>query len=199
MTLLEQAEAYQTRNAGSKPIAMTSREAVQTAEDARSITLKGQAEARLEQERAASAGRVAQANRPRQIAEADADDADAARTRRSRHTRRARTQAARASRSRGCGSRGGGTRRAGYRSCADVQRSGRAERPWRKPNRGREKQELRTRLIQQLNVILQTRDSARGLIVNMSDVLFDSGNSRSSRARVKSCPRSRESFWLIQA
>ena len=29
------------------------------------------------------------------------------------------------------------------------------------------------RLSQQLNSVLQTRDSARGLIVNMSDVLFD--------------------------
>jgi outer membrane protein OmpA-like peptidoglycan-associated protein len=29
--------------------------------------------------------------------------------------------------------------------------------------------------LKQLNLILQTRDSARGLIVNMSDVLFDSG------------------------
>ncbi len=29
----------------------------------------------------------------------------------------------------------------------------------------------------QLNSILQTRDSARGLIVNMSDVLFDTGSS----------------------
>jgi outer membrane protein OmpA-like peptidoglycan-associated protein len=37
----------------------------------------------------------------------------------------------------------------------------------------REKAELRTRLQQQLNIILETRESARGLIVNMSDVLFD--------------------------
>jgi len=36
-----------------------------------------------------------------------------------------------------------------------------------------EKEALRERLQQQLNTILQTRDSARGLIVNMSDVLFD--------------------------
>jgi outer membrane protein OmpA-like peptidoglycan-associated protein len=34
---------------------------------------------------------------------------------------------------------------------------------------------MRTRLSEQLNSILQTRDSARGLIVSMSDVLFDSG------------------------
>jgi len=34
---------------------------------------------------------------------------------------------------------------------------------------------MRTRLSVQLNEILQTRDSARGLIVSMSDVLFDTG------------------------
>ena len=32
---------------------------------------------------------------------------------------------------------------------------------------------LRDRLREQLNVILQTRDTARGLIVSLSDVLFD--------------------------
>jgi outer membrane protein OmpA-like peptidoglycan-associated protein len=40
----------------------------------------------------------------------------------------------------------------------------------------REKQELRARLLQQLNSILATRDSARGLVANMSDVLFRSGS-----------------------
>lgn len=36
-----------------------------------------------------------------------------------------------------------------------------------------EKQQLRDELRRQFNLILETRDSARGLIVNMSDVLFD--------------------------
>ena len=36
-----------------------------------------------------------------------------------------------------------------------------------------EKTELRAQLLLQFNTILQTRDTARGLIVNMSDVLFD--------------------------
>ena len=40
----------------------------------------------------------------------------------------------------------------------------------------KEKQELRARLLQQLNSILATRDSARGLVANMSDVLFRSGS-----------------------
>jgi outer membrane protein OmpA-like peptidoglycan-associated protein len=38
-----------------------------------------------------------------------------------------------------------------------------------------EREELRARLLQQLNTILETRDTARGLVVNMSDVLFDTG------------------------
>ncbi len=38
-----------------------------------------------------------------------------------------------------------------------------------------EKRALRGRLLQQLNLVLETRDSARGLIVNLGDVLFDVG------------------------
>jgi outer membrane protein OmpA-like peptidoglycan-associated protein len=38
-----------------------------------------------------------------------------------------------------------------------------------------DKAALRAKLQQQLNAILETRDSARGLIMSMSDVLFDSG------------------------
>src|SRR6185437_9136882 len=41
----------------------------------------------------------------------------------------------------------------------------------------KDKVELRAQLLAQFNVILQTRDTARGLIVNMSDVLFDTGKS----------------------
>jgi outer membrane protein OmpA-like peptidoglycan-associated protein len=40
----------------------------------------------------------------------------------------------------------------------------------------REKSELRGRLLTEFNAILQTRDTPRGLIVNMSDILFDTGN-----------------------
>jgi outer membrane protein OmpA-like peptidoglycan-associated protein len=40
----------------------------------------------------------------------------------------------------------------------------------------KEKQDLRARLLQQLNTILATRDTARGLIANMSDVLFRTGS-----------------------
>jgi outer membrane protein OmpA-like peptidoglycan-associated protein len=41
----------------------------------------------------------------------------------------------------------------------------------------KDREELRAKLLQQFNVIFATRDTARGLIVNLSDVLFDSGKS----------------------
>lgn len=39
----------------------------------------------------------------------------------------------------------------------------------------REKAELRARLLQQFNAILETKDTERGLVINMGDVLFDTG------------------------
>jgi outer membrane protein OmpA-like peptidoglycan-associated protein len=39
----------------------------------------------------------------------------------------------------------------------------------------REKQQLRAQLLQQLNAVLETKDTERGLVVTMADVLFDSG------------------------
>jgi outer membrane protein OmpA-like peptidoglycan-associated protein len=39
----------------------------------------------------------------------------------------------------------------------------------------KEKAELRAQLLSQFNAILQTRDTMRGLVVNVSDVLFDTG------------------------
>jgi hypothetical protein len=46
-----------------------------------------------------------------------------------------------------------------------------------------DKAAMRAKLSEQLNLILQTRDSARGLIVSMSDVLLDTGSSLKGCAR----------------
>jgi outer membrane protein OmpA-like peptidoglycan-associated protein len=53
---------------------------------------------------------------------------------------------------------------------SDLDRAGRE-----KKQLEADQTELRAQLLLQFNAILQTRDSARGLIVNMSDVLFDTG------------------------
>ena len=54
---LKQAEDYRTRKAGTKPVTMTARQAVQTAEDARAIAVKRQDDELLASERSAAADR----------------------------------------------------------------------------------------------------------------------------------------------
>ena len=54
----------------------------------------------------------------------------------------------------------------------------------------KEKADLRAQLLQQLNTILATRDTARGLIANMSDVLFKTGSFELLPERASGWPRS---------
>jgi outer membrane protein OmpA-like peptidoglycan-associated protein len=58
---------------------------------------------------------------------------------------------------------------------SDVNRAAAASSDAQLQHALRDREELRARLLQQFNLILETRDTARGLVVNMSDVLFDSG------------------------
>jgi outer membrane protein OmpA-like peptidoglycan-associated protein len=180
--LLAQAEAYRAGNKGTKSIAMTAREAVQTAEDARLITLKNQAETRLAQERADSAAREASANAVAANARADANAADRARAEAQADAERTQSAANRAVQRASEDARllAERTRRdaelAAERAARDKEATELANQQARRAaaeQSEREKQELRNKLAGQLNSILQTKDSARGLIVNMSDVLFD--------------------------
>ncbi len=185
--LLDQAEAYQARKAGVKPVSSTAREAVQTAEDARLITLKAQADARLDQERRASAGREANANAnaanaraDAAEARADANDADRAATAAKAEAERARADAQVAAQraANEANALADRTRMDAERAAKEKDAAAAASLLALKTaaeTSEREKQELRSKLITQLNVFLDTRDSARGLIVNMSDVLFDTG------------------------
>ena len=185
-TLLAQAEAYQARNAGVRSVSMTARQAVQTAEDARLIALKQQDEARLEAERRASADREsaarAAAERARNETEAEARRrAQAEQETLLQAERRARAEAetaaaqalARADAERSARERAADAERAARERAAVQAEADKARMAAEQAER--EKQELRKNLIDQLNLILETRDTARGLIVNMSDVLFDTG------------------------
>ena len=70
---LAQAEAYQARNAGKKPVTMTARETVQTAEDARAIAVKRQEEDLLAAERQRSIDREERAERGRAAAQSETE------------------------------------------------------------------------------------------------------------------------------
>jgi len=176
--LLQQAEAYKDRKAGNKPIAMTAREAVQTAEDARLIALKRQDEQRIAMERQAAADREAQAKaqaeRSRSLAEDDARRRAQAETEtRLEAERRARAEAERAAAQAQALAAQAQAEAAKERGLKDQAAADQARQAAARAEQ--EKAELRTKLVQQLNLILETRDSARGLIVNISDVLFDTG------------------------
>jgi len=186
--LLAKAESAKTSKAGSKAIAESARQAVQTAEDARLITLKTQAEARLAKERDDSANReaAARAESAGREATANAAAADAARGREIAQAQTARVQleAQDAARRAEDQSRAQ-AEKARTDAAQALQLAARDKQALEEANAlaaraasaksELEKQELRSKLIIQLNAILQTQDSARGLIVNMSDVLFDTG------------------------
>jgi outer membrane protein OmpA-like peptidoglycan-associated protein len=194
--LLTQAEDYHARKQ-KKPTSMVAREAVQTAEDSRLIAIRRIEQERLDMERQASADREAKSK-----AEADASDrqqkAEAAR--RAEAELAARVSAERAAQSdaeRAAAERAKAEAMAAQqvaakdRADADAARAAavaqqqlamaeteKARLAAAEADRMRMKAEgdreaLRKQLLDQFNLILETRDTARGLIVNMSDVLFD--------------------------
>ena len=189
---LENAEGYLQGKAGRKPIGTVAREAVQMAEDARIITIKKMEEENLANERQAGAERESLAEGERAAAQSETErvtreaeaarhaaHADAERLKREHEAQiaaaqseadrlkgendlRAASAATEADRLR----RENEEQKAGLQ--ADLDRAARE-----KAQAEAEKTELRVQLLRQFNVILETRDTARGLIVNMSDVLFD--------------------------
>jgi outer membrane protein OmpA-like peptidoglycan-associated protein len=191
--LLTDAEQAQARHRNTNEVMMPARQAVQTAEDARLIALQRQEEEAQAQQRAAakqredaaldrarseeSARKQAEidrltaeaarlsAERDRAAAEAARQAADAARLAADTQAQQARALAEQAARDRAAAE--------AARAAADSARVA-AEANAAKAER--EKAELRDQLRQQLNQILETRESARGLIVNLSDVLFDTGS-----------------------
>ncbi len=145
------------------------REAAQMAEDARIIAVRKiqeeqaaaeraaaaerEAEARAKAQQAAEQARLdqqqrAQAEADREAAERAKQEADAARAAALQQQQAAQAEADRA-------------RLETQQAEAERQRA------------ESEKAQLRERLQQQLNQVLETRETARGLIVNISDVLFD--------------------------
>jgi len=174
-SLLDQAENYKATKSGGKPISMIAREAVQTAEDSREIAMKRQAEMRAERERQEAANREAQAKlqaeSAREAANLQAESrARAEQEQRLEAERRARAEAETAK------TKAEADLAAQRAALERQQLQSEANRAREDANKAeRDKVLLRQQLVDQLNLILETRDTARGLIVNMSDVLFDTG------------------------
>ena len=165
------------------------REVVQTAEDARAITVKKIDQERLDNERQAAAAAQADtqaqadnATRQKDQAQADQARAEHARDRAESDTARAQADAARAqadsdrAKSDMANSQAASANAlSAAQADADQSRLAAQQAQASAQQADADKAAMRVRLSEQLNKILQTRDSARGLIVSMSDVLFDTG------------------------
>jgi outer membrane protein OmpA-like peptidoglycan-associated protein len=190
--LLRQAEEARERKSGRRAITMTAREAAQTAEDARLIAIQRQETERLEKTQQAAAAREAEATaraqseaRLRERAEADRADAErrrveaeaaaarAARDRSEAESARIAAEAAKADAERA--RQRLAEERAAAEAARDASKASEEEARQAMARAEAEKAQLREQLQRQLNVILETKESARGLIVNVSDVLFDTG------------------------
>jgi outer membrane protein OmpA-like peptidoglycan-associated protein len=173
---LNRAEDYLKRKQGLTPIGTVARGATEMAEDARVLTLKtkekerveaekramqektakAQAEAQAEAARAAKAKAEAEEQeRLRQQAEADREAAEKAKA--EAEQMRQQAEAARAA-----------ALAAQQQAQADAEKARQAA-----DEAIRQKEEVRQRLLSQLNQVLETKDTPRGLVVSMPDVLFD--------------------------
>jgi outer membrane protein OmpA-like peptidoglycan-associated protein len=188
--LMNNADEYATRkHIDRKPLIAVAREAVQTSEDARAIAVKKMDERRLANERqdsadaqAKSQGQADDAMRQKEQAQSDTAKAQAAKTQAESDAAKARADAADAQSATAKAKSDMADSQASSANAvssaqADAEQSRLAAQQAQASAQQAEtdKAAMRTRLSEQLNSILQTRDSARGLIVSMSDVLFDTG------------------------
>jgi outer membrane protein OmpA-like peptidoglycan-associated protein len=173
--MLERAEDYYQRKQGRTPIGTAARGATQMAEDARVLTLQRKQQAKTEQERreqeaarqkaeadeAAAQQAAQQAQQQaeedaRRRAEAEQAQAEAQQQQQAALQQQQQAQAAAQA------AQAAAAQAEQQRQLAEQQAQ-QAE---------QQKEAMRQRLLAQLNQVLQTRDTARGLIVSMPDVLF---------------------------
>jgi outer membrane protein OmpA-like peptidoglycan-associated protein len=205
--LLTEAEDARARKRSNDAVMMPARQAVQTAEDARLISLQKQEEAfqaeqreRAKEREMAALDRARAEEATRKLAELERLQAETAKIAAERD--RALAEAARlAAENQAQQARALAEQSARDKAAADVARQA-AEAQAQQAARDkaaaetarqaaesqaqqarevaaqseRDRVALRGQLRQQLNQVLETRESARGLIVNLSDVLFDTGS-----------------------
>ena len=175
---LSQAENAYRQKRKAEEIGTPAKLATQTAEDARVMTIRAKQQERLAEERRIARERTEEA---RARAEAEAQRAQQARM----EADRAAEERAKAEADRKAAEEARQQAELARQQALDqqqqlAQQAEQARLQAQQAEQARQQaeanaQQTRERLLNQLNTVLQTRESARGLIVNMSDVLFDTG------------------------
>ena len=175
---LARAEDYLRRKQGKTPIGTMARGATQMAEDARVLTLQ-----RKEQERIAAEKRAqeeARAKAEAEAKEAAEKEAQARAQAEEDARRRAQAEADRQAAEQAKAEAEKAKAEAEAARAAALAEQQKAEQEAEKARQAaadaiRQKEEMRARLLNQLNQVLETKDTDRGLVVSMPDVLFDTG------------------------
>ncbi len=186
---LDIAENQLARKVDKKQVISTSRTAVQAAEDARALAFRRQEEERITAERAAAAAKAKSEAEAKAATEAKADqakaDAEAAAAKqkadeemaaaRRRADEKAKQQAELAAAKEAQLKAEAEAAALKAKTEADALKA-KEEAAKADADRARQAAEqLRSQLLEQLNRILETKDTPRGLVVTMADVLFDTG------------------------
>ncbi|HEV2401218.1 MAG TPA: OmpA family protein [Candidatus Sulfotelmatobacter sp.] len=195
--MLQRAEDYYQRKQGRTPIGTAARGATQMAEDARVLTLRKKEQEREEAARKAAADAQAKAQADAEAAKRDAEQAQQQANEDAR--RRAEAEQARAQAEQQAAALQQQQQQAAAQAAAAQEQAEDAQRKMQEAQNQlalaeqqaqqaqlatqqaeqardeavQQKEQMRQRLQAQLNQVLQTRDTARGLIVSMPDVLFD--------------------------
>jgi len=187
---LAQGQNYLKQKQNITPIGAVARAATQAAEDARLLTLqkKQEEQTAAEKQRALNRIQQAQSQAESEAARADAARLDAQHQKEQRELAEQERQAAEQARleAEQAAQQAAQDRAAAQQQLqqseqarqAAAQQAEQARLQAQQADQARalaiqQAEEQRQRLLKQLNQVLQTRDSARGLIVSMSDVLFD--------------------------
>jgi len=164
---LQMAEKGLAEKASVKTISTNARQAVQFSEDARALAAKRQEEERIAQEKADAAAKAKGEAETKAAAEA----ADAKRKADAEAQRQAELASAREAQMKAEAE----AARLKAKAEQDALRAKEEMAKEAAERAIREKQALRASLLEQFNRILATRDTPRGLVVTMTDVLFDTG------------------------
>ena len=182
---LDLAEAALARKANKKDILSLARQTMQSSEDARALTAERVEQERIATERAAAAAKAkaeaeakaaAEAAAAKQRTEAEARrQAELAAAREAQLKAEAAARLAEAERQQAVlKANEAAAREASAR--AEAESAAREAAARAEVGRARAAAEaLRAQLLEQFNRILETRDSERGLVITMADVLFDTG------------------------
>lgn len=174
--MLQRAEDYLQRKQGRTPIGTAARGATQMAEDARVLSLRRKEQERLDAERRATQEAQEKAEADARAAQEHAAQAQAQSDEDARRRAQAEQAQAEAERQQAAAQvqqqQAQAAAEAAHQAAEDAARQREvAERQTQEAIQ--QKEDMRARLLAQLNQVLQTRDTARGLIVSMPDVLFD--------------------------